>query len=73
MMPKPGWKCDFKLVISSKDGVSLKEFNDSLDRFVASMIDSLPETGRASPKSAIGSWSGGLDLPFSDEDPEYTF
>ena len=69
-MSGTGWKCEFKLVISSKDGVSLKDFNDSLDRFVVGMVDGIPDSGTAAPKSAIDGWSGGLELPVADDYPK---
>ena len=72
-MTETNWKCNFKLVINSKDGVSLEDFNASLDKFIINMIDGLPNTGTADPESAISGWSGGLNLPIPNDDPEYTF
>jgi hypothetical protein len=69
-MSGTGWKCEFKLVICSKDGVSLKDFYDSLDKFVNDLIDVIPDTGTAAPESAIDGWSGGLDSPVADDYPE---
>ena len=60
---KKQWKCNFKLEIISKEGVSLSDFNDSLDKFVSDWIDVIPDTGTAAPESAIDFWHGGLHFP----------
>jgi hypothetical protein len=71
-MPKSTkyWKCNFTLEILSKEGVSLEDFNTSLDKFVNDLIDVIPDTGTAAPESAIDGWSGGLDSPVADDYPE---
>jgi uncharacterized protein YggL (DUF469 family) len=53
-MPKSTkyWKCNFTLEILSKEGVSLEDFNTSLDKFVNDLIDVIPDTGTAAPESA---------------------
>ena len=65
---KKQWKCNFKLEIISKEGVSLDDFNDSLDKFVSDWIDVIPDTGTAAPESAIDFWHGGLHFPPNDEE-----
>ena len=65
---KKQWKCDFKLEIISKEGVSLSDFNDSLDQFVSDWIDVIPDTGTAAPESAIDFWHGGLHFPPDNEE-----
>ena len=62
------WKCNFKLEIISKAGVSLEDFNSSLDKFVSDWIDVIPDTGTAAPESAIDFWHGGLHFPPDDKE-----
>ncbi len=68
-MPKneKQWKCDFKIEIISKGGVSLEDFNTSLDKFVNDLIDVIPDTGTAAPESAIDFWHGGLQISPDEE------
>ena len=61
------WKCSFTLQIISKEGASLEDFNNSVDKFVNDWIDVIPDTGTAAPESAIDLWHGGIGFKPDEE------